>query len=69
MAVMERRGDNINVAFQPVTSDFIRVQSEQMEVISENTPPDNEEKITFGPRLDASSAVSDLKKQNTVASF
>ena len=31
-ASMERKGDNINISFSPVTPDTIRVQLEQVEV-------------------------------------
>ena len=50
-ASMERKGDNINISFSPVTPNTIRVQSEQVEVTPSNiTPPTSNDKPSFGPR-------------------
>ena len=50
-ASMERKGDNINISFSPVTPDSIRVKSEQVESkTSDITPPTSNEKPSFGPR-------------------
>ena len=48
---MERKGDDINISFSPVTPDTSRVQSKQIEVTSSNiTPPTSMDKSAFGPR-------------------
>ena len=50
-ASMERKGDNINISFSPVTPNTIRVQSEQVEVkSSDTTPPTSSDKPSFGSR-------------------
>ena len=58
---MERKGDNINILFLPVTPDTIRVQLEQAEVISSNKPlPTSSDKPTCGPRLNTNAANFDF---------
>ena len=48
---IERKGDNINMSFSPVTPDTFRVQSELVEVSSSNIiPPTSNKKPSFGPR-------------------
>ena len=50
-ASMERKGNNINISFSPVTPDMIRIQSEQVEVTSSSiTPFTSSNKQSFGPR-------------------
>ena len=50
-ANMERKGDNINILFSPVTPNTIRVQSVQVEVTQSNiTPPTSSDKPSFSPR-------------------
>ena len=54
---MERKGDNINISFLPVTPDAIRIQLEQVEVTSSNiTHSITSDKAAFGPRLNTNAA-------------
>ena len=59
-AVMEKWGDNINISFQPVSPNIIRIHSEQVKVRSENTPHSDKEKPNFGPMPYTNSAQFDF---------
>ena len=63
-ASMERKGDNINISFSPVTPDTIRVQSKQIKVTpSDITPPISSDKPSFGPRPDINIADFDFQAE------
>ena len=48
---IDRKGDNISISFLPVAPNIIRVQSEQVEVISSHiSPPTSSDKPAFGSR-------------------
>ena len=56
-AGMERKGDNIDISFSPVTPDTTRVKLEQVETTpSDIAPPTSSEKPSFGPRPDVNAA-------------
>ena len=60
---MEKKGDKINILFLPVTPDTIRVQSEQVEVTSDITPPTSRDKPAFDPRLNTNVADFDFEAE------
>ena len=61
-ANMERKGDNINISFSPVTPNTIKAQSEQVEVTPPNiTPPTSSDKPSFGPRPNTNAADFDFQ--------
>ena len=63
-ASMERQGDNINISFLPVTPNFIRVKSEQVESTTPDiTPPTSNEKPSFGPRPDVKAVNFDFQAE------
>ena len=63
-ASMERKGDNINISFLPVTPNIIRVQLEQVEVTSSDiTPSTSSDKPAFGPRPNTNAADFDFEAE------
>ena len=61
---MERQGDNIQISLSAVAPNSIRVRSEQVgSVTPDITPPTSNEKPSFGPRPDVTSANFDFKAE------
>ena len=63
-AGMERKGDDINISFSPVTPNTIRVQLEQVVATpSDITPPISSDKQSFGPRPDVNTMDFDFQAE------
>ena len=61
-ASMEKKVENINISFSPVTPDTIRVQSEQVEAPPPNiTPSTSSDKQSFGPRPEVNATDFDFQ--------
>ena len=63
-ASMERKGNNINISFSPVTPNTLRVQSEQVEVTPSNiTPSTSSDKPSVGPKPDINAVDFDFQAE------
>ena len=63
-ASMERKRDDINISFSPVTPETIRAQLEQIEATPSNiTSPISCEKPSFGPRPDVNAVDFDFQAE------
>ena len=69
-ASMERKGDNINISFWPVTPNTIRVQLEQAEATSPDiSPSTSSDKPTFGPSPNTNATNFDFEAEINCPSF
>ena len=67
---IERKGDNINMSFLPVTPNTFTVQLEQVEVTSSDiTPPTSSNKSSFGPRPNKNAKNFDFEAEITHLPF